>query len=216
MKVLMVLTSTRKLGDSDYETGLDIEDFASAYYELADAGAQVTLATPKGGIAPVDPASLSSGAQNPHVCRFLKDESLQWQLANTIRLETTGQFFYDAVFYPGGPGMLSDLVRDDTSVFLVANFYKHHKPMAFVGQGVAALLGVLDPWGGILLKGKHISASEQLKKQLKLSGAKLNESSAPVVQDDVIITGGHGMAADAAKMMIRMLTTADLTRPVEA
>jgi len=88
--------------------------------------------------------------------------------------------------------------------------------MAFVGQGVAALLGVLDPWGGILLKGKHISASEQLKKQLKLSGAKLNESSAPVVQDDVIITGGHGMAADAAKMMIRMLTIADLTRPVEA
>lgn len=214
MKVLMVLTSTRKPGNSDYETGLDIEDFASAYYELADAGAQITLATPKGGIASVDPASLSSRAQDPNVRRYLKDERLQWQLANTIRLETTGQLFYDAVFYPGGPGVLWDLVQDDTSVFLVANFYKHHKPMAFVGQGVAALLGVLDPWGDILLKGKNIAASAQLEEKVKCAGANLSDSSTPVVHDDVIITGRHGMAADAAKMMIRMLTTADLNRPV--
>ena len=55
MKVLLVLTSHNKLGDTGRKTGFWLEELAAPYYEFKDAGAQITLASPKGGRPPLDP-----------------------------------------------------------------------------------------------------------------------------------------------------------------
>ena len=57
MKVLIVLTSHGELGDTGKKTGFWVEEFAAPYYELADTGAEVVLASPKGGLPPIDPKS---------------------------------------------------------------------------------------------------------------------------------------------------------------
>jgi len=62
MKVLMVLTSHSKLGETGEKTGFWIEEFATPYYVLADAGVELTIASPKGGQPPVDPKSESPDA----------------------------------------------------------------------------------------------------------------------------------------------------------
>ena len=49
MKVLMVLTSHDQLGDTGKKTGFWLEEFAAPYYAFKDAGAEVTLVSPKGG-----------------------------------------------------------------------------------------------------------------------------------------------------------------------
>src|SRR5215471_8244986 len=47
MKVLMVLSSHDKLGDTGRKTGFWLEELAAPYYEFKNAGAQITLASPK-------------------------------------------------------------------------------------------------------------------------------------------------------------------------
>ena len=57
MKILMVLISCDKLGNTGRKTGVWLEEFAAPYYTFVDAGVTVTLASPKGGNPPLDPVS---------------------------------------------------------------------------------------------------------------------------------------------------------------
>src|SRR6056297_129067 len=87
MKILMVLTSHEKLGDTGKKTGFWVEEFAAPYYVLSDAGAEITLASPKGGQPPIDPSSTTEDAQTEATKRFDKDKELQKKLASTEKLE---------------------------------------------------------------------------------------------------------------------------------
>lgn len=57
MNILLILTSHDSLGDSGEKTGFWLEELAAPYYTFIDAGAQVTLTSPKGGLPPLDPKS---------------------------------------------------------------------------------------------------------------------------------------------------------------
>jgi len=209
MKILMVLTSAKG--------GTDLSGFCSAYYTLTDLGATVILATLSGGSARLSKPSPQLIAADPLVRRYSADTALIGQLAHTIRLATTGQFFYDAVCYPDGCGWLDVSVTDGTSGFLIANFFKHHKPMAFIGFGMAVLLGVRDPWGKPLLAGKKIAVAvpdnvvdqtasliHAFKNMIENSGAVLVPG-ASLVHDDILITGQPGQAGAAVRLVMDML-----------
>src|ERR1017187_5971220 len=116
MKILIVLTSHSELGDTGKKTGFWVEEFAAPYYELADAGAEITLASPKGGQPPIDPSSELAAAQTKFTQRFDKDEPLKQKLAHTLKLSEAKAADYDAVFYPGGHGPLWDLVKNAKSI----------------------------------------------------------------------------------------------------
>ncbi len=57
MKILVVLTSHDRLGDTGRKTGFWLEELAAPYYAFKDAGAEFVLASPKGGQPPLDPKS---------------------------------------------------------------------------------------------------------------------------------------------------------------
>jgi putative intracellular protease/amidase len=57
MEVLFVLTSHHQLGKTGRKTGFWLEELAAPYYVFKNAGAEVTLASPKGGQPPLDPKS---------------------------------------------------------------------------------------------------------------------------------------------------------------
>ena len=82
MKILMVLTSHDQLGNTGKPTGFWLEEFAAPYYVFKDAGAEITLASPKGGQPPIDPKSDEPGNQTEAMERFKKDPTAQrhWQL----------------------------------------------------------------------------------------------------------------------------------------
>jgi len=106
MKVLIVLTSHDQLGDTGKKTGFWLEEFASPYYHLKDAGVQVTLSSPLGGQPPLDPKSYEPDAQTEYTRRFDQDQAAQNELANTAKLAEMKVEDFDAVFYPGGHGPL--------------------------------------------------------------------------------------------------------------
>ncbi|MEO8408623.1 MAG: type 1 glutamine amidotransferase domain-containing protein, partial [Oxalobacteraceae bacterium] len=86
MKLLMVLTSHDQLGDTGRKTGFWLEEFAAPYYIFKDAGADVTLASPKGGQPPLDPKSDQAEFQTDATRRFKQDAAAQAALAGTVEL----------------------------------------------------------------------------------------------------------------------------------
>ena len=110
MKVLMVLTSHDQLGDTGHKTGFWLEELAATYYAFKEAGAEITLASPKGGQPPLDPRSSEPGSQTDTTRRFEADAEAKAALANTVPLRDVKEADFDTVFYPGGHGPLWDLV----------------------------------------------------------------------------------------------------------
>jgi putative intracellular protease/amidase len=157
MKILMVLTSHDRLGDTGKKTGLWLEEFAAPYYVFQEAGAVITLASPKGGQPPVDPRSEEAAAQTAATRRFHGDKRGQAALANTMKLSNISADEYDAVFYPGGHGPLWDLAEDRHSIALIETMHGAGKLVAAVCHGPGVLRRVKGPDGLPLVKGKSVT-----------------------------------------------------------
>lgn len=157
MNILFVLTSHDKLGETGKKTGFWVEEFASPYYSLLDKGASITIATPNGGAAPIDPSSESESAQTDATDRYYKDEEAKTRIANTKVLADVNPDDFDAVFYPGGHGPLWDLANDKNSIALIEKFNAQEKPIGFVCHAPAALKSVRKSDGTPLVKGKKVT-----------------------------------------------------------
>ncbi len=155
-KVLFVVTSHDKLGNTGEKTGFWTEELAAPYYALADKGVLIDIATPLGGQPPIDPKSEDPSAATEDTKRFDSDTVLLEKLKNTKKLAEVNQADYDAVFYPGGHGPLWDLVEDPNSSALIEAFYTNHKPVGFVCHAPAVLKNVKIN-GDYLVKGKKIT-----------------------------------------------------------
>lgn len=158
MKILMVLTSHDRLGDTGKKTGFWLEEFAAPYYALKDAGAEIVLASPKGGQPPLDPKSDADDAQTEDTHRFKADADAQAALASTVKLSEIDAGEFDAVFYPGGHGPLWDLAEDPQSVALIEGFAKAGKPTGFVCHAPGVLKSVKAADGTPLVKGRKVTA----------------------------------------------------------
>lgn len=156
-KVLFVVTSHDKLGDTGEKTGLWIEEFATPYYALIDQGVQVVIASPKGGQPPIDPKSTLPDYQTESTKRYYSDLNTQEVFSKTLKLSKVNSKDFDAVFYPGGHGPLWDLTTNKKSIQLIEDFYKSNKPVAFVCHAPAVLKHVKNSKGEPLVKGKKVT-----------------------------------------------------------
>ena len=224
MKILIVLTSHSELGNTGKKTGFWIEEFAAPYYVLAEAGAEITLASPKGGQPPIDPKSDEPEAQTEATKRFKADADLKEKLSKTVKLSEVNEEDFDAVFYPGGHGPLWDLANDEKSISLIEGFLNLNKPIALVCHAPGALIKVKGADGEPLVKGKEVtgfSNAEEDAVQLtdvvpflledefkKLGG---NYSKGPdwgsyVKKDGLLITGQNPASSEeAAKVLLDVL-----------
>ncbi|WP_020677715.1 type 1 glutamine amidotransferase domain-containing protein [Geopsychrobacter electrodiphilus] len=157
MKILMVLTSHDKLGDTGLKTGFWLEEFASPYYTFIDSKAEVTLASPQGGQPPLDPKSDEPDFHTAATARFREDAAAQKLLANTRRLDTLNAADFDAIFYPGGHGPLWDLAEDKASIALIEAFYRAGKPLGLVCHAPGVLRHAKGVDGAPLVKGKRVT-----------------------------------------------------------
>jgi putative intracellular protease/amidase len=156
MKILQVLTSHDQLGNTGRKTGFWLEEGAAPYFVFRDAGAQLSLASPKGGQPPIDPKSDLPENQTPAMARFKKDERAQKAFANTLRLADVKPGDFDTVFYSGGHGPMWDLAEDPVSIALIETFYNSGKPIAFVCHAPGVLRHVMYK-GAPLVNGKQVT-----------------------------------------------------------
>lgn len=216
MKIVMVLTSYDKLGDTGKKTGLWLEEFAAPYYLFEDVGAEITLASPKGGQPPLDPKSDDPASQTSAIQRFKNDKEAQQALANTVKLSNIKAEDYAAVFYPGGHGPLWDLSEDRDSIALIEALYAAGKPVAAVCHGPAVFRHTKMPDGLPLVQGKSVTGFSNTEEAaigltgivpflvedlLKNNGgnySKAEDWQSYVVTDGNLITGQNPASSEAA------------------
>jgi putative intracellular protease/amidase len=220
----MVITSHDKLGDTGKKTGFWLEEFAAPYYTFLDAGAAVTVASPKGGEPPLDPKSDTPEGQTEATQRFKKDRAAQSVLANTVKLADVRVDDYDAIFYPGGHGPMWDMPDNPTSIALIEAFVKADKPVGAVCHAPVALVNVRGKDGKYLVEGKRVTgftnAEEEavgltavvpflLEDRLKKQGGIFSKAAnwVPYVQVDGKLVTGQNPASSGpgAKELLKLL-----------
>ena len=224
MKILLVLTSHGQLGDTGKPTGFWLEELAAPYYVFKEAGAELVLASPKGGQPPLDPKSDAPDAQTDATRRFRADRDAMQALAQTAPLASVRVDDFDAVFYPGGHGPLWDLAESEESRGLIESMLQAGKPVAAVCHAPGVLRHVKAPDGTPLVKGKRVTGfanSEEaavglaqvvpflVEDMLKTNGGQYSKGAdwqSHVVTDGLLVTGQNpASSADGAKALLQVL-----------
>jgi len=230
MKVLMVLTSHDTLGNTGLKTGFWLEELAAPYYAFKAAGAEIVLASPKGGQPPLDPKSNEPMFQTDLTRRFEADAQATAQLAHTVRLDSVSQADFDTVFYPGGHGPLWDLAEDKHSIALIESFIAAGKHVGLVCHAPGVLRDVKDTTGRALVDGKKVTGFTNTEEEgvgltnvvpflvedmLKAKGGiytKGPDWGSYVVADGLLITGQNpASSAETAERLV-----ADIRRAAKA
>jgi len=223
-KILFVLTSHDKLGDTGKPTGLWIEEFATPYYYFLDKGIEVILTSPKGGQVPIDPKSTDPSFQTASTKRYYADKNAQKALAATVKLTSVKQEDFNAVFYPGGHGPMWDLATDKNSIKIIQDFYNNGKTVALVCHAPVALVNVKDKNGKYLIANKKVTGfanTEEeavgltkvvpflLEDKLKERGGIYSKGAdwgSYVVEDGLLLTGQNPQSAEevASKLLAKI------------
>lgn len=220
MKILIVLTSHRELGETGRQTGFWLEELAAPYFVFKQAGAAITLASPQGGQPPLDPKSDDPAAQTEATRRFKSDPEAMAALSNTRVLSTVSERDFDAVFYPGGHGPLWDLAENGSSIALIEAFAASGKPVAAVCHGPAAFRHTRGIDGRPLVNAKRVTGftdSEEeavgltavvpfsVEEMLKTSGAAFEHGPdwhPYAVRDGCLITGQNPASSEQTAMLL--------------
>ena len=228
VRVLMVLTSHDAIGVSGKKTGNWFDEVATPYYKFNEAGFDLTLASPKGGAAPIDPLSYEDTFMTENTRKFASDLAAQRALANTLRFSDIDVDDYAGVFFPGEYGQIWDLASDLKVIRSIENWIAEQTPVAMVCHAPAILRDAKKRNGEPLVKGMDVtgftdSEDEELdlsrhllfslERALTLNGANFKRSNqnwaAHVVHDGVLMTGQNpASAAPLADALVARLRKA--------
>ncbi len=217
--ILMVVTSHSRI-DKGHPTGLWFEEFAVPYTLFREQGYDVTVASPGGGDAPIDPASLEGYEPTP------ENEAARAALKETRRVDASLQADdFAALFFPGGHGTMFDLPDNPEIRRLVSAFAQADKVLASVCHGPACLVGAMLSDGTPLVKGRRVTAfTDSEERAVELDGlmpflleTRLRELGAQFVpgvnwQDNVVVDGrlvtgqNPQSSASAARAVIGLLS----------
>lgn len=215
-RILMVVTSHDRI-DAEHPTGIWLSEFSEPYALFREAGYEVTVASIRGGKAPVDPRSLGE-TSGEDLTAALKE------LETTMPLRQVETSAFDAIFLPGGHGTMYDLPGSEELARALVEFHASGRVIAAVCHGPAGLLGATLPDGSPLVKGRLVTGFTNdeeraagfdtlmpflLEERLKELGATF--VAAPMWSDHVerdgrLITGQNPQSsASAAKAVIEAL-----------
>ncbi len=222
-RVLLIMSSYDDMGISGKQTGTWFTELAAPYYILTDAGYEVVFASPDGGEAPIDLLSMKVPFTTEYTDKFLNDPVALFAAKHTRKLRNIDYNTFDAVFFPGGYGLLTDLASDQFVVKLIKDFYETNRPIAMVCHAPAILRDVKLSNGKFLVEGKNLTgfkdaedAEIELDKHLlfsleqELKGRGANYKSVAnwepnVVVDGALMTGQS--PASAAPLAVKLAET---------
>jgi putative intracellular protease/amidase len=206
-RVLLIMSSYDDMGISGKQTGTWFTELAAPYYILTDAGHEVVFASPDGGEAPIDLLSMKVPFTTAYTDKFLNDPVALFAAKHTRKLRNIDYNTFDAVFFPGGYGLLTDLASDQFVVKLIKDFFETNRPIAMVCHAPAILRDVKLSNGKYLVEGKNLTGFKDaedaeieldkhllfsLEQELKRRGANYKSVTnwAPnVVVDGALMTG---------------------------
>ncbi len=223
-RVLLVMSSVDEMGISGKQTGTWFTELAAPYYILTEAGYEVVFASPKGGEAPIDLLSMKAPFTTEYTERFFNDPVAMFAARNTRKLREVDYSTYDALFVPGGYGLIWDLASDSYTIKMIRDFYESDRPVAMVCHAPAILRDTKKSDGTYLVDGLNLTGFKNaedseiellhhllfsLEDELKGRGAKYISKAnweANVVEDGALMTGqSPASAAPLAEALAKRL-----------
>ncbi|MEP2669639.1 MAG: type 1 glutamine amidotransferase domain-containing protein [Cyclobacteriaceae bacterium] len=154
-KILAVVTSTDKMGNSDKTTGYELTELSRAYYVFMANGFEVDVASPKGGNPPV---VIDDGDMKDIDYAFLNDSIAQAKVTQSIAMKDVNPENYEAVYFVGGKGAMFDFPDNEHIQSLIRTYYESGKVVGAVCHGPAALVNVTLSNGSSLLANRSVSS----------------------------------------------------------
>ncbi|CAH7366861.1 NonF-related protein [Vibrio chagasii] len=216
-KILIPVTNHATLGDTDQANGTYAPELTHALKEILAAGFEYDIASINGGKAPLYGTDIEGDMVNTEI---LANDEFQNRINNTIPVSQINADSYDAIFYPGGFGLLSDLAANDQFASIAAKHYEDGGVVAAVCHGPAALLPIVLNNGETLLSSKSVTGFTReeeidfgtindipflLEESLARGAARFNKVQPwqeLVIVDERVITGQNPTSAHAVGVAI--------------
>jgi putative intracellular protease/amidase len=208
-KILFVVTSHDKKGDTGEETGYYLGEVSHPWEVLHNAGYEIDFVSPKGGTPPVDGFDL----KDPVNKEFWENKEYKNKIDHSLKPSQVNPNDYSTIFYAGGHGAMWDFADNTELSTIASKIYENGGIVAAVCHGPAGLVNIKLNDGKYLVEGKKINAftNEEesevkltnvvpflLEDKLKERGAKFEKSGLwqnHVVSDQRVITGQNPQSA---------------------
>jgi len=221
-KILIPVTNHATLGTTELENGTYSPELTHALHVFLAAGFEYDIASIKGGKAPIYGTDIEGDSVND---AMLNNEEFQNRINNTIPVSQINIDDYDAIYYPGGFGLLSDLAKNEDFATLSAKHYENGGILSAVCHGPAGLLPITLSNGEKLLANKSVTGFTReeeidygtiddipflLEESLARNAArysKVQPWGVFVIEDDRVITGQNPSSAHAvSEAVVNQLT----------
>ncbi|MBA2404820.1 MAG: type 1 glutamine amidotransferase domain-containing protein [Bdellovibrionales bacterium] len=154
-KALIVVTSNDKLGNSGMQTGWYLSEVSHVYSHLKDSGFVIDIASPKGGIAPVDKGSLK---MDDPINKYFAEQMISGEGIPTVALSGEDPENYQVIYLAGGHGTMWDFPDDQDLQNIIKSIYERNGIVAAVCHGPAGLVNVKLSDGSFLVEGKEMTS----------------------------------------------------------
>ena len=182
--------------DIGVATGVFGSELTVPYYVFLDAGMQVDVASPCGGIIPVDPLSMDATIRTPDDDRLLDDQDFRGKLTNSLAIADLDFTSYDIIYFAGGWGAAFDLGQSKLLGLKVGEAWAAGKVVGGICHGPLGLLQARTPDGAPLVKGRHLTAvTDKQIHELGVAITPLHPETA-LRQAGAIFEGRHHHARD--------------------
>ena len=177
-KALCIATNHGVL-DIGVATGMFGSELTVPYYCFLDAGMDVDIASPNGGIVPVEPLSMKEAIRTPSDDRLLEDDVLVGKLMRSKAIADVDFAAYDAIFFAGGWGAAFDLGQSEELGAKVTAAYAAGRVIGGICHGPLGLLKARTPSGELMVKGRRVTAvTDRQVQQLGVTITPLHPESA--------------------------------------
>lgn len=218
-----MVTNVDKYADGRTPTGLWLSELTHIYHSAGDEGFDITIASPKGGMTPVDPESLKPLVLDSISKAYWDNSAFRDLLQHTESLQEIAGQQFDCIYLAGGHGTMYDFPEDVMLQHIISDHYERGKLIAAICHGVGGLLNVKLSHGEYLIKGKKLTGFDwfeesiarrkkkvpfNLEAALKARNVDYQKAFIPmtskVVTDGKLITGQNPFSSKAmAKVVIQ-------------
>lgn len=225
LNILMVVTGTGMFADKKLETGLWLSELTHIYHSAQSLKCEITIASPKGGVIPVDPESLKPLLLDELSKKYWDNPEFRKELQQTKSIEEIAAQHFDCVYLAGGHGAMYDFPNNIVLQTIIREQYENNKTVAAICHGVSGLLNVKLSNGEYLVKGKKLTGYSwfeeslarrkkevpfDLEEALKERGADYEKALIPltskVVVDNNLITGQNPFSSkEMAEIVMHQL-----------
>jgi putative intracellular protease/amidase len=144
--------------DIGVATGVFASELTVPYYVFLDAGMQVDIASPLGGIIPIDPLSMKELIRTADDDRLLGDDEFSAKLMKSLSIADVDFTSYDIIYFAGGWGAAFDLGQSELLGRKVSEAYAATRVIGGICHGPLGLLKARTANGEPLVKGRRLTA----------------------------------------------------------